>query len=176
MTGLPPSGLKTWLPGSIRNTTGREMKWETNWRCTRNCGRIIRRKCAHWRADYRWRWMTTAGISTGNTTNRYIILFCCCVLLCLSVFTQDGSYNSVSNVFCRVGCANVIFLSGLNSSTIYYWCFYRGDKFEWFCYIQALFEKKKRHCKMSKSVALSCMGRLQADETCRAALSFGTAG
>lgn len=138
MTGLPPSGLKTWLPGSIRNTTDKEMRWETNWKCTRNCGRIIRRKCAYWRADYRWRWMTTEGILTGNTTSRYIVLLLFACLFCfVSSFTcfptWGRSYNLASNLFSRVGCANMIFLSGPNSLTIYY--FYRGYKFEWFCLI-----------------------------------------
>ena len=94
--------------------------------------------------------MTTAGILTGNTTNRYIVLFRCCLFLCLSVSTQGGSYNSVSNVFCRVGCANMIFLSGPNSLTISYRCFYRGDKFEWFV-ISKPSEKKKEVVKCPKT-------------------------
>ena len=128
MTGLPPSGLKTWLPGSIRNTTGREMRWETNWRCTRNCGRIIRRKCAYWRADCRWRWMITEGILTGNMTNRYIVLlFCRCLLVCfVSLFvcfrTWGGCYIPVLNLFCRVGFANMIcFLVLMCGTTVHRW-------------------------------------------------------
>lgn len=42
-----------------------------------------------------------------------------CLFVCPAVFsTQGGSYNLVSNLLYRVGCANLIFLSGPSSLTI----------------------------------------------------------